>query len=156
MRPHAFATTAGFPKRLNPNPPIPAASRRRGRSPEPIDRSQVVHHEDARSIDSDSAHDAEPVTGHRWIRAQVIGAARPPGAGAGGGTGGARGKGAGRAPPTPPSRIFTGHANARPLRGAIENMQAYARTFSRPGMMLIGLVLVLLAVVPAAKADLYN
>jgi cytochrome c oxidase assembly factor CtaG len=51
------------------NPPIPAASRRRGRSPEPVDRSQVAHHEDARSTGSDSGHDAEPSTDDRRIQA---------------------------------------------------------------------------------------
>ena len=35
-------------------------------------------------------------------------------------------------------------------------MQAQARRFSRAGVMLIGLALMLLSVVPAAKADLYN
>ena len=35
-------------------------------------------------------------------------------------------------------------------------MQAQARRFSRAGVMLIGLVLTLLSVVPAAKADRYN
>ena len=28
---------------------------------------QVIHHEEPRSIDSDSAHGAESCTGHRWI-----------------------------------------------------------------------------------------
>ena len=35
-------------------------------------------------------------------------------------------------------------------------MQAQARRFSRAGVMLIGLALMLLSVVPAAKADIYN
>jgi hypothetical protein len=35
-------------------------------------------------------------------------------------------------------------------------MQVQARTFNRAGVMLIGLLLALLTVVPAAKADLYN
>ena len=35
-------------------------------------------------------------------------------------------------------------------------MYAQARRFSRTGMMFIGLILALLAVVPSAKADLYN
>ena len=35
-------------------------------------------------------------------------------------------------------------------------MQAQARRFSRAGVMLIGLFLMLLSVVPAAKADTYN
>jgi hypothetical protein len=28
---------------------------------------QVIHHEDPRSINSGSAHDAQPDTDHRWI-----------------------------------------------------------------------------------------
>src|SRR4051812_5370515 len=35
-------------------------------------------------------------------------------------------------------------------------MHAQARRFSRAGMTLIGLILMLLAVVPAAKADIYG
>jgi len=32
--------------------------------------TQVIHHEDARPTDSDSAHEAESSTGHRWIQAE--------------------------------------------------------------------------------------
>ena len=47
------------------------------------------------------------------------------------------------------------HPHAQ-LPGASTQMQAQARRFSRAGVMLIGLILTLLSVVPAAKADIYN
>ena len=42
------------------------------------------------------------------------------------------------------------------LPGAISQCRHRTRRFSRAGVMLIGLVLMLLSVVPAAKADIYN